>query len=132
VSNAVQLASIAAWNDEAHVVENRRLYREKFARFRELLDGVLPLTMPQAGFFYWAAVPGGDDARFARDLFAATHIMVLPGSYLSRDAHGVNPGRGFVRMALVNTVEETVEAAQRIRAFVSSWNPATAPQTIKA
>ena len=117
MSNMVQRASIVAWNDEAHVVENRRLYREKFARFREILDPVLPLTLPQAAFYYWAAVPGGDDTRFARDLYAATNIMVLPGSYLSREAHGVNPGRGFVRIALVSTVEETVEAATRIRDF---------------
>jgi N-succinyldiaminopimelate aminotransferase len=125
LGNAVQLASIAAWDDEAHVVENRRLYREKFARFRELLEPVLPLSMPQAAFYYWAAVPGGDDTRFARDLYAATAITVLPGSYLSREAHGANPGAGFVRIALVSTLEETVEAAQRMRKFVSSWVPAT-------
>jgi N-succinyldiaminopimelate aminotransferase len=127
LSNAVQLASIAAWNDEAHVVENRRLYREKFARFRELLAPVLPLAMPQAAFYYWAAVPGGDDRRFARELFAATNITVLPGSFLSREAHGVNPGAGFVRLALVSTVDETVEAAHRMRDFVSTWSPAFAP-----
>jgi N-succinyldiaminopimelate aminotransferase len=120
VSNTVQRASIAAWNDEAHVVENRRLYREKFARFREIVDPVLPLAMPQAAFYFWAAVPGGDDARFAKELYAATNITVLPGSFLSREAHGVNPGKGFVRLALVSTVEETVEAARRIREFVSS------------
>ena len=127
LSNAVQQASIAAWNDEAHVVENRRLYREKFARFRDVLSPTLPLAMPQAAFYYWAAVPGGDDRRFARDLYAAANITVLPGSFLSREAHGVNPGAGFVRIALVSTVEETVEAAQRMRDFVSSWAPALAP-----
>jgi N-succinyldiaminopimelate aminotransferase len=126
MSNAVQLASIAAWNDEAHVAENRRLYREKFSRFRELLAPVLPLTMPQAAFYFWAAVPGGDDRKFARELFAATAITVLPGSFLSRDAHGENPGNGFVRIALVSTVEETEEAANRMRAFVQAWAPATA------
>jgi N-succinyldiaminopimelate aminotransferase len=120
MSNAVQMASVAAWNDEAHVVENRRLYREKFARFREIVGGELALTMPQAAFYYWAAVPGGDDARFARELFAATNITVLPGSYLSREAHGVNPGAGFVRIALVSTVEETIEAATRIKEFVAA------------
>ena len=120
LSNTVQRASIAAWNDEAHVVENRRLYREKFARFREILVPALELRMPQAAFYYWAQVPGGDDERFARDLYAATNITVLPGSYLSRDAHGVNPGRGFVRIALVSTVEETEEAALRIREFLAS------------
>jgi N-succinyldiaminopimelate aminotransferase len=118
MSNAVQRASIAAWNDEHHVVENRRLYREKFARFREIVSPALALRMPQAAFYYWAEVPGGDDERFTRELFAATNVTVLPGSYLSREAHGVNPGRGFVRLALVSTVEETVEAATRIRDFV--------------
>jgi N-succinyldiaminopimelate aminotransferase len=118
MSNMVQLASIAAWKDEAHVVENRRLYREKFARFREIVHPALPLTMPEAAFYYWAAVPGGDDQKFARDLFAAANVTVLPGSYLSREAHGVNPGKGFVRIALVSTVEDAEEAASRIAEFV--------------
>jgi N-succinyldiaminopimelate aminotransferase len=132
MSNAVQLASIAAWKDEAHVVENRRLYREKFEVFKRLLDPVLPLTMPEAAFYYWVAVPGGDDSRFARELFAKTHITVLPGSYLSRDAHGVNPGRGFVRIALVSTLEETVEAANRIAKFARNWAPVSTEATTKA
>ena len=127
LSNTVQRASIAAWNDEAHVVENRRLYREKFARFREIVSPALELRMPQAAFYYWAQVPGGDDERFARDLYAATNITVLPGSYLSRDAHGVNPGRGFVRIALVSTVEETEEAARRIRDFCMARKAASVP-----
>jgi N-succinyldiaminopimelate aminotransferase len=127
MSNVVQRASVVAWNDEAHVAENRRLYREKFARFREILDPVLPLRMPQAAFYYWAAAPGGDDTRFARDLYAATNITVLPGSYLSRDAHGVNPGKGFIRIALVSTVEETEEAARRIASFVPAWESSLAP-----
>jgi N-succinyldiaminopimelate aminotransferase len=120
VSNTVQLASAAAWKDEAHVVENRRLYREKFARFREILSPALPLTLPEAAFYYWVAVPGGDDEAFTRELFEKTNVTVLPGSYLSRDAHGVNPGRGYVRIALVSTVEEAEEAARRIRDFVKS------------
>jgi N-succinyldiaminopimelate aminotransferase len=123
MSNTVQLASIAAWKDEAHVVENRRLYREKFARFREVVSPGLPLTMPDAAFYYWVAVPGGDDLAFTRDLFNAAHVTVLPGSYISREAHGANPGRGYVRMALVSTVEETVEAANRIATFVKNWIP---------
>ena len=118
MSNAVQLASIAAWKDEAHVIENRRLYREKFAAFHERVHPVLPLARPEAAFYFWADV-GGDDTAFARELFAATHVTVLPGSYISRDAHGMNPGRGFVRMALVSTVEESVEAAERIRRFLA-------------
>jgi N-succinyldiaminopimelate aminotransferase len=123
MSNAVQLASIPAWKDEAHVIENRRLYREKFARFREIVSPVLPLTMPDAAFYYWVAVPGGDDLAFTRDLFDTAHVTVLPGSYISRDAHGTNPGRGYVRMALVSTVEETVEAANRIATFAKTWIP---------
>jgi N-succinyldiaminopimelate aminotransferase len=119
MSNSVQLASIAAWKDEAHVVENRRLYREKFAAFYERVNPVLPLMRPEAAFYYWVAVPGGDDPAFTRELFAATHVTVLPGSYIGRDAHGVNPGRGFVRMALVSTVEDAVEAAGRIAEFVA-------------
>jgi N-succinyldiaminopimelate aminotransferase len=118
MSNTVQMASIAAWKDEAHVMENRRLYREKFAAFFERVNPVLPLTMPQAAFYFWANV-GGDDTAFARDLFANTGITVLPGSYIGRDAHGTNPGRGFVRMALVSTVEESIEAANRLHAHLA-------------
>lgn len=119
MSNMVQLGSLAAWKDEAHVVENRRLYREKFAAFYDRVHPVLPLVRPEAAFYYWVAVPGGDDLAFTRELHAATGVMVLPGSFLSRDAHGANPGRGFVRMALVSTVEETAEAAARIAEFVA-------------
>ena len=118
-SNSVQAASVAAWQDEAHVVENRRLYREKFAAFYEIVNPVLPLTHPEAAFYYWVKVPGGDDEAFARGLFAETHITVLPGSYLSRDAHGANPGQGFVRIALVSTVADAVEGARRIRDFAT-------------
>jgi Aspartate/tyrosine/aromatic aminotransferase len=92
MSNMVQAASIAAWKDEAHVIENRRLYREKFAAFFERVNPVLPLVMPQAAFYFWANV-GGDDTAFARELFREAGITVLPGSYIGREAHGVNPGR---------------------------------------
>jgi N-succinyldiaminopimelate aminotransferase len=119
MSNAVQLASVAAWSDEAHVVDNRRLYREKFDRFHRIVDPVLPLARPEAAFYFWAAVPG-DDAAFARELFAATNMTVLPGSYLSREVRGANPGRGFVRFALVSSLDETVEAAGRLRGFMAN------------
>ncbi len=125
MSNPVQLASIAAWNDEAHVVENRRLYREKFANFFERVNPALPLAMPDAAFYFWVRV-GDDDLAFARELFRATHITVLPGSYISREAHGAVPGRGYVRMALVSTLEETAEAAERIRRFAEQEMPARA------
>jgi N-succinyldiaminopimelate aminotransferase len=118
MSNAIQMASIAAWKDESHVIESRRMYREKFAAFYERVNPVLPLVMPDAAFYFWANV-GADDAQFARDLFAETHITVLPGSYIARDAHGANPGRGFVRMALVSTVEDAVEAAERMHRFLA-------------
>ena len=127
MSNSVQLASIAAWNDEAHVRENRRLYREKFAAFFDLVNPVLPLVHPEAAFYYWAAVPG-DDESFARDLYAAANVTVLPGSYLSREAHGTNPGRGHVRIALVSTVAEAAEAGRRIRDFVRARAPGAAAQ----
>jgi N-succinyldiaminopimelate aminotransferase len=125
MSNAIQMASIVAWKDEAHVAENRRLYREKFAAFYERVNPVLPLRMPEAAFYFWAHV-GDDDVAFARDLFAETHITVLPGSYIAREANGVNPGRGFVRMALVSSVEDAIEAAERVRAFAA--RRAGAPQ----
>jgi N-succinyldiaminopimelate aminotransferase len=122
MSNTVQLASIAAWNDEAHVRENRRLYREKFDAFFDLVNPSLALARPEAAFYYWAAVPG-DDTAFARNLFARTGVTVLPGSYLSREAHGRNPGRGQVRIALVSTVAEAAEAGRRIADFVKQGCP---------
>lgn len=127
MSNTVQLASIAAWNDEAHVTENRRLYREKFAAFFDLVNPALPLSRPEAAFYYWAAVPGDDEA-FARDLYAAANVTVLPGSYLSREAHGANPGRGHVRIALVSTVAEAAEAGRRIAEFARARRAAATPQ----
>ena len=117
MSLAVQHASMAAWNDEAHVAENRRLYRQKFDALVPLLQGAMHAPRPEAGFYLWARVPGGDDEAFAKGLFAATHVTVLPGQYLARDAHGINPGRGYVRMALVPELSDCIEAAQRIVAF---------------
>src|SRR6218665_2675512 len=114
-----QLASIAAWNDEEHVRENRRLYREKFSTFRDIVGGALPLTMPDAGFYFWAATPIPDD-EFARRLFESTHVTVLPGRFLGREVNGENPGAGYVRMALVANPDACGEAARRIRDFVKS------------
>jgi N-succinyldiaminopimelate aminotransferase len=116
----VQAASIAAWNDEAHVVANRDLYRAKFARVTPLLAGVLDVKLPDAGFYLWAAVPGGDDIGFARGLLAQYNVAVLPGSLLARDAHASNPGRGRIRMALVAGVDECVAAAERIVSYTRS------------
>jgi N-succinyldiaminopimelate aminotransferase len=113
---AVQQASVAAWGDEAHVEENRRLYREKFEAVAPLIARHLEAGMPQAGFYLWARTPG-DDAEFARRLHAEYNVTVLPGSFLARDHEGVNPGAGFVRIALVAGIDECLEAAHRIAAF---------------
>jgi len=125
MSPAVQKTSIAAWNDEAHVVENRALYRQKFERVTPLLAEVMNVALPDAGFYLWAEVPahvcGGSDEVFTRELLAQYNVAVLPGSYLAREANGVNPGRGRVRMALVAGVDECVEAAERIRAFIRTF-----------
>ena len=114
MSLTVQHASMAAWNDEAHVDENRRLYRQKFDALVPMLQGAMHAPRPEAGFYLWARVPGGDGEGFAKELFAATHVTVLPGQYLARDAHGLNPGRGYVRMALVPPLADCIEAAGRI------------------
>jgi N-succinyldiaminopimelate aminotransferase len=119
---AVQQASIAAWDDEQHVVDNREMYRRKFAQVTPVLAEVLDVALPDAGFYLWAKVPadvcGGSDTAFARELLAQYNVTVLPGSYLAREAHGSNPGTGRVRMALVAGVDECLEAAHRIAAFV--------------
>jgi N-succinyldiaminopimelate aminotransferase len=117
MSLAVQHASMAAWDDEAHVTENRRLYRQKFDALVPMLQEVMDAPRPEAGFYLWARVPGGDDEAFTKRLFADTHVTVLPGQYLARDAHGSNPGRGYVRMALVPDLADCIEAAKRIVAF---------------
>ena len=121
---AVQAASTAAWNDEAHVVENRRLYAEKFAAVVPILKTVLDVDMPDASFYLWAKTPrkcaNGSDVEFTRQLYAAQGVTVLPGSYLAREADGVNPGAGYVRMALVAEPAECVEAAQRIVQFCNA------------
>ena len=121
MSGTIQAASIAAWNDEAHVIENRRLYREKFTAFYDIVNPVLPLTKPEAAFYYWAATPHGiSDEAFAQRLFEQAHVTVLPGSYLSRQAHGINPGTGFIRLALVATVDDAIAGARRIKDVVES------------
>ncbi|MBA2778143.1 succinyldiaminopimelate transaminase [Billgrantia kenyensis] len=119
MSLPVQHASITAWNDEAHVRANRDSYREKFAAVTEILGPVLDFPMPEASFYLWPAVPGGDDEAFTRELFAVEHVSVLPGSYMGRvnASHG-NPGAGRLRLALVAELESTKEAAHRIRRFI--------------
>lgn len=114
-----QAASIAAWNDEAHVRANRKLYRAKFEAVLKILKPVMAVEKPEAGFYLWPKTPQ-DDESFARELYARENVLVLPGSYLSRPAHDTNPGQNRVRMALVATPEECIEAAQRIRNYVES------------
>jgi N-succinyldiaminopimelate aminotransferase len=123
----VQAASTAAWSDEEHVLANRALYREKFARVTPLLQDVLDVQLPDAGFYLWARVPNrngaqavGDDIAFARGLLAQYNVTVLPGSLLAREAHGTNPGRGRIRMALVAEAAECLEAAQRIVSYTKA------------
>jgi N-succinyldiaminopimelate aminotransferase len=116
MSLAFQAASEVAWRDEAHVRENRRLYREKFLAALPLVQAPLRTHMPEGGFYLWIRTPG-DDTAFARALYAQYNVSVLPGTYLARDAHGANPGRGFVRIALVAPFDECIEGMQRIAAF---------------
>ena len=116
----VQAASVVAWQDEQHVRENRTQYRQKFEKITPLLAETLDVQLPDAAFYLWAKVDhlgGISDTEFARALYERYHVTVLPGSYLARDAHGINPGANRIRMALVAEVEECLEAAQRIVAF---------------
>jgi N-succinyldiaminopimelate aminotransferase len=114
---AVQAASAAAWNDEAHVIENRRLYVEKFKRVTPMLDGVLWVEMPDAAFYLWARSKASD-TETAIQLYRDLNITVLPGSFLARDAHGINPGKNFIRLALVASLDECIEAAERMKNFM--------------
>jgi len=120
MSPPVQQASIAAWGDEAHVAENRRQYQAKFDALEPILGPVLGVRRPQAGFYLWARVPGDDDAGFVRELQRQCHVLALPGSYLAREQpDGSNPGRGHIRLALVEPLSACVEGAHRIAAFVA-------------
>jgi N-succinyldiaminopimelate aminotransferase len=112
-----QLASLPAWNDEAHVVENRRLYREKFARVTPVIAAALQqdIAIPAGGFYLWPRV--GDDEAFTRSLFAQQHVTVLPGRYLARETGSGNPGLGRIRISLVASLDDCDEAARRIAVF---------------
>ena len=124
MSPTLQQASLAAWNDEAHVLANRDQYRRKFAQITPLLAEVMTVQLPDAGFYLWADVsaliPGGDDIEFARGLLGQYNVVVLPGSLLAREAHGVNPGAGRIRLALVADLDECLEAARRIVSYCHS------------
>ena len=122
----VQHASIAAWGDEAHVQDNRRMYREKFEAVVPILQPVMDVQWPDASFYLWPRIPdalGMTDAEFAQALYQHEHVTVLPGSYLAREAQGHNPGAQRVRLALVAETAECVEAAQRIARFIQQRLP---------
>ena len=123
MSPAIQQASIAAWNDESHVQENRAKYITKFNQVTPLLQEVLDVALPDASFYLWAKVDklaNISDPEYAKRLYAEYNVTVLPGSYLAREANGIHPGQQRIRMALVAEVEECLEAAQRIVAFTRS------------
>jgi len=117
MSPTVQAASIAAWNDEVHVIENRRLYTEKFKAVTPMLADVLEVGMPDAAFYLWARSKQSD-TELAVKLYSDLNITVLPGSFLAREAHGLNPGKNFIRMALVASYDECIEAANRIKHYL--------------
>lgn len=119
MSLPVQKASIAAWNDEEHVRENRVQYRQKFDAVLDILGPVMQVSKPAASFYLWPETPQ-DDETFTREIFRQQHINVVPGSYLSRTVDGLNPGKDRIRMALVASVDECVEAAHRIRSYLES------------
>ncbi|WP_035051516.1 succinyldiaminopimelate transaminase [Andreprevotia chitinilytica] len=121
MSPPVQAASVVAWDDETHVEDNRLQYAAKFEAVTPVLKSVLDVDLPDASFYLWAKIPpsllNGSDTEFARRLFAEAHVTVLPGSYLAREAHGINPGAGYIRIALVAPLAECVTAAERIVQF---------------
>ncbi len=117
MSPMVQLASVAAWSDDAHAAANRRLYQRKFERVLPILQDVLDVEQPAGAFYLWPDI-GGDDERFVRELYAARNVTLLPGSYLARPGAAGNPGAGRVRLSLTPTLEQCVEAAERIRDFL--------------
>jgi len=122
MSPAIQAASTAAWLDEGHVIENRRLYREKFDRLGPRLQAALDTQRPDAAFYFWASVGKYSplsDTEFARRLYAQYNVVVLPGSFLARESGGINPGAGFVRIALVAPLAECLDAVERIEAMVA-------------
>jgi N-succinyldiaminopimelate aminotransferase len=123
MSPTVQAASVAAWNDDAHVIENRQLYAQKFNTVTPILAEVLDVEMPDAAFYLWVKIKENaksaiSDTELAVKLYRDLNITVLPGSYLAREAHGSNPGENFIRMALVASLKECVEAANRIKNYL--------------
>jgi N-succinyldiaminopimelate aminotransferase len=118
---ASQAASTAAWNDESHVAENRRMYREKFSQVKSLLTGTLAVRLPDASFYLWIKTPVGD-TEFTKRLYRDYNVTVLPGSYLGRNVRGINPGENFVRIALVAPLDACMDAAGRIKNLLNDLN----------
>lgn len=114
-----QAASTVAWQDEEHVIENRRQYREKFDAVLGILTNLMTVDRPNASFYLWPEIAGGDDIAFARGLFAEQNVTVLPGSFLSRTANDINPGKGHLRIALVAPLGECIDAANRIKEYIT-------------
>ena len=119
LSLPVQNASIAAWQDESHVINNRQMYREKFAAVTSILKQSLPTSAPDGSFYLWPQTLI-DDRQFAQDLYAKENIIVLPGQFLSRTTDQGNPGKQRIRLALVASIDDCIEAANRIARFVNS------------
>ncbi|MCK5813268.1 MAG: succinyldiaminopimelate transaminase [Cocleimonas sp.] len=113
-----QVTSIAAWSDEAHVIDNRSQYRQKFSAVLEILSPIMDVKQPDASFYLWAKTQINDEI-FTRDIYTQQHLNVVPGSYLSRNVDGKNPGENYIRLALVATLDECIEGASRIREFIS-------------
>ena len=118
---ASQAASTAAWNDESHVAENRRMYREKFSQVKSLLTGTLAIRLPDASFYLWIKTPVSD-TEFTKRLYRDYNVTVLPGSYLGRNVRGINPGENFVRIALVAPLDACMDAAGRIKNLLNDLN----------
>lgn len=121
MSPVAQAASTVAWNDETHVVENRRLYAQKFSDAMQILSSTTAIQLPDAGFYFWLQTPMSD-TEFTKRLYRDYNVTVLPGSFLGREANGVNPGANHVRIALVATPSECAEAMQRIKNFINDLN----------
>ena len=117
LSPVVSAGSIAAWKDEAHVIDNRRQYQAKFDAVLPILEPVLDVKRPDASFYLWAGTKGSD-SDFVRDLLTHTNVTTLPGSFVGRTVNGVNPGKNRIRIALVAPLADCVEAAQRIADFI--------------
>jgi N-succinyldiaminopimelate aminotransferase len=118
MSPPTQATSIAAWNDEAHVIDNRNQYRKKFSAVLDILSPIMDVKQSDASFYLWAKTHINDEI-FTRDIYAQQHLNVVPGSYLSRHVDGFNPGENHIRLALVATLEECIEGANRIKEFIS-------------